>query len=374
MIQRLFANIITKQLSVNNKVIVLYGARQIGKTTLLKSLKTNKKTLWINGDLKRNQDILSQNDLTVIKDFIDDNELLIIDEAQNIPNIGLVLKILYDEFPNIQIIATGSSAIELASETKEPLTGRSKTFQMYPISLMELRKTKSIIDIKDELPMYLKYGMYPEILMLKGSESKQAHLHELVSAYLYKDILQLNNIKHSDKIYKLLQLLAYQIGSLVSIHEIANTLGINQETVNHYIDLLEKGFVIQRLSGLSNNSRKEISKMDKFYFVDVGIRNAVINNFNDIELRNDKGAIWENFIFIERQKYLSYNEIVVRNYFWRRYSGAEIDLVEQKDGVFNAFEFKWLNKKTKVPKSWTEDYPNYTYNVVDTENFKDFVI
>jgi predicted AAA+ superfamily ATPase len=374
MIQRLFANIIAKQLSVNNKVIVLYGARQIGKTTMLKSLKTNKKTLWINGDLKRNQDILSQNDLTVIKDFIDDNELLIIDEAQNIPNIGLVLKILYDEFPNIQIIATGSSAIELASETKEPLTGRSKTFQMYPISLMELRKTKSIIDIKDELPMYLKYGMYPEILMLKGSESKQAHLQELVSAYLYKDILQLNNIKHSDKIYKLLQLLAYQIGSLVSIHEIANTLGINQETVNHYIDLLEKGFVIQRLSGLSNNPRKEISKMDKFYFVDVGIRNAIINNFNAIELRNDKGALWENFIYIERQKFLSYNEIVTRNYFWRRYSGAEIDLVEQKDGVFNAFEFKWLNKNTKVPKSWAEDYPNYTYNVVDTENFKDFVI
>ncbi len=374
MINRIYSDLISKQLKVNNKVLVLYGARQIGKTTMLKNLNSSLKTLWINGDLKRNQEILSQNDIQVIKDFIDDNELLIIDEAQNIRDIGNVLKIIYDEFPQVKVIATGSSSLELANELKEPLTGRSKTLQMYPIAMMELRKTKSIIDLKDELFTYLNYGMYPEVLTLKGAESKKAHLMELVSAYLYKDVLQLNNIKHSDKIYKLLQLLAYQIGSLVSIHEIANALKINQETVNHYIDLLEKGFVIKRLSGLSNNPRKEISKMDKFYFIDVGIRNAIINNFSDIEIRNDKGALWENFIFMERQKYLSYKGLTSQSYFWRRYSGAEIDLVEQRDGIFHAFEFKWKNKKTKVPASWEEDYPNNTYTCVDVDSFKNFVI
>jgi predicted AAA+ superfamily ATPase len=374
MINRIYSDLISKQLKVNNKVLVLYGARQIGKTTMLKNLNSSLKTLWINGDLKRNQEILSQNDIQVIKDFIDDNELLIIDEAQNIRDIGNVLKIIYDEFPQVKVIATGSSSLELANELKEPLTGRSKTLQMYPIAMMELRKTKSIIDLKDELFTYLNYGMYPEVLTLKGAESKKAHLMELVSAYLYKDVLQLNNIKHSDKIYKLLQLLAYQIGSLVSIHEIANALKINQETVNHYIDLLEKGFVIKRLSGLSNNPRKEISKMDKFYFIDVGIRNAIINNFSDIEIRNDKGALWENFIFMERQKYLSYKGITSQSYFWRRYSGSEIDLVEQRDGIFHAFEFKWKNKKTKVPASWEEDYPNNTYTCVDVDSFKNFVI
>jgi uncharacterized protein len=373
-IYRLAIDIIKNELSRHRKVIVMYGARQTGKTTLLKSLKESKKTLWVNGDLQRNQDVLSRKDLTIIRELIDDNELLIIDEAQNIQDIGSVLKIIYDEIPEVQVIATGSSSLELASVTMEPLTGRSKTIHLYPVSIQELRQTMSVFDIKSELPLYLKYGMYPEILTLSGAKSKQAQLQELVTAYLYKDILQLSNIRHSDKIHKLLQLLAYQIGSLVSVNEISNTLGLNHETVNHYLDLLEKGFVIKRLSGLSNNPRKEISKMDKFYFIDVGVRNAIISNFSDIELRNDKGALWENFIFMERQKFLSYNNISCNSYFWRRYSGAEIDLIEQRDGLYHAFEIKWNAKKHKVPDSWVNTYPNHTFSVINSENFMEFVV
>lgn len=374
MIYRSISDFISDEIRLKNKVIVMYGARQTGKTTLLKSIKTNKKILWLNGDLQRNQDVLSKKDLTIIRELIDDNELLIIDEAQNIPEIGSVLKVIYDEIPEVQVIATGSSSLELASATMEPLTGRSKTIQLYPVSIQELRKTMSVFDIKSELPVYLKYGMYPEILTLAGANSKQAHLKELVTAYLYKDILQLANIRHSDKIHKLLQLLAYQIGSLVSVNEISNTLGLNHETVNHYLDLLEQGFIIKRLSGLSNNPRNEISKMDKFYFIDVGVRNAIISNFSDMDLRNDKGAIWENFIFMERQKYLSYNHISCNSYFWRRYSGAEIDLVEQRDGIYHAFEIKWNPKKRKVPDSWVKDYPNHTFDVINSENFVSYVV
>lgn len=374
MLHRIMSDNIFNQLKTNHKIIVLYGARQIGKTTLLKSINLNKKTIWINGDLKQYQDILSQNDQAKLKELIDDNELLIVDEAQNIPNIGQTLKIIYDEFPNVQVIAKGSSSLELASTTQEALTGRSKTFQMFPISMQELRRTNSVFDLKSNLSNYLKYGMYPEILTIENASAKQSHLQELVSAYLYKDILQLSNIRHSDKIHKLLQLLAFQIGSLVSVNEISNSLGLNHETVNNYLDLLEKGFIIKRLSGLSQNPRKEISKMDKFYFVDIGIRNALIQNFNDMELRTDKGALWENFIFMERQKYLSNNQISCNSYFWRRYSGAEIDLIEQREGKYFAFEFKWKNKKVKAPQSWIEDYPNQEFSAIDTENFMEFVL
>jgi len=376
MVERILTTNILQQLQNSRKVIVLYGARQIGKTTLIKTLQKeySGKCLLLNGDLKNVQDTLSSQDLETFKNTVDDNDLLIIDEAQNIPNIGINLKILFDEFPNLKIIATGSSSFELANTLKEPLTGRKTTLKMYPISLMELRKTNSIFELKAQLGSFLTYGMYPEILTLQGSNTKQQHLQELVSSYLYKDILALSNIKHSDKIHKLLQLLAHQVGSLVSVNELSNKLGLNHETINNYINLLEDGFIIQRLSGLSNNPRNEISKMDKIYFTDIGIRNAIIENYSPIDIRNDIGAIWENFIFMERQKYVSYNNIHGKNYFWRRYSGSEIDLIEMRDGMFHAFEIKWNKRKTSAPKSWLLDYPNSTFTEINQDNFTDYVL
>ena len=373
MLHRDMAGILNVALNKGNKIIVLYGARQVGKTTLLKTFAHHYKMLWINGDLQKYQDVFSKKDVAAYQELFEDNNLIIIDEAQNIPDIGTVLKILYDELPHIRIIATGSSTLDLASKTMEPLTGRSKTIKMFPISINELLKTQSVFDVKSNLNSYLTYGMYPEIITLEGANQKRQHLEELVGAYLYKDILQLTSIRHSDKLYKLLQLLAYQIGSLVSVNEISNALRLNHETVNQYITLLEKGFVIQRLSGWSNNSRKEISKMDKIYFTDIGIRNSLISNFNDIDIRQDKGAIWENFLFMERQKHLAYNEISCNSYFWRRYSGAEIDLVEQRDGKLFAYEFKWKNKKSKAPASWLEEYENQEFSVIDSDNFMGFI-
>ncbi len=376
MIQRAFITKIRSQLSENKKIVVLYGARQIGKTTMLRELARDydAKVLWVNGDLAEYQEVLSSRSKQRLTDFIDDNQLLIIDEAQNIPHIRETLKILYDEFSHVRVIATGSSALQLAGKTKESLAGRAVTMYMQPIAMMELRATHSKFEIRKNLSNYLLYGCYPEVLTTTGAESKKALLTELVSSYLYRDVLQLSNIKNSDKIYKLLQLLAYQIGDLVSVHELAKTLSLNHETVSHYIDLLQKSFVIFSLSGLSNNPRKEISKMDKYYFVDVGIRNSLINDFNEPDIRADKGGLWENFFIAERIKYLIYNDIPSINYFWRRYSGAEIDWVEQRDGVYHCLEIKWKKLRKSPPKSWVEGYPSHTYQSVNTENFLDFVL
>jgi len=373
---RRLTEVILKNLNESEKIILLFGARQVGKTTLLKEVVAGYlgKSLWMNGDLQNTKEVLSRHNIRAIKDLLDDNKLLIIDEAQNIPNIGLTLKIIFDELPDIRVVATGSSSLELANTTMEALTGRTRTFHLFPMSLLELRRDQSVFEIKDHLESHLVYGMYPEVLTLTGGESKRTHLRELVSSYLYKDILQLSNIRHSDKIHKLLQLLAFQIGNLVSVNELSKTLQLNHETINNYIDLLEKGFIIQRLSGLSNNPRNEISKMDKFYFTDIGIRNAVIENFAEVPLRNDLGALWENFIVLERLKFLNYNNIHSKNYFWRRYSGAEIDWVEQRDGRYYAFEIKWGNRKTNVPKSWVLNYPDATFTLVTKSNFTDAVI
>jgi hypothetical protein len=373
---RLLHAVLLKQLNESNKIVMLYGPRQTGKTTLLKLLveKFKGAVSWANGDLKNIQEAFSSQNLERLKEMVDDADLLIIDEAQNIPNIGINLKILYDEIPDLKIIATGSSSIELANVTKEALTGRTATFRLYPLSLEELRTQYSVFDLKQQLPGFLVYGLYPEVVMLTGISAKRQHLQEIVSGYLYKDILQLANIRHSDKIHRLLQLLAFQIGSLVSVNELAQKLSLNHETVNNYLDLLENGFIIQRLSGLSNNPRNEISKMDKFYFTDVGIRNAVIENFSDVTLRNDIGALWENFIFIERQKFLSNHGMHGKSYFWRRYSGAEINLIEQRDGLYHAFEIKWQVKNAKIPASFKQDYQDSTFQVINRENFPSFVM
>ncbi len=330
--------------------------------------------MQINADQTKYREVLSSQDLVKMKEIIGDNNLLFIDEAQNVPNIGINLKILYDNLPYLKIIATGSSSFELANRIKEPLTGRTATFQLYPVSMGELSRQNTPFELKDQLENHLLYGMYPEILQINGAKAKMNHLQELASAYLYKDVLQLSGIKHSDKIHKLLKLLSLQVGSLVSLHELGKSLGMSHETVNNYIDLLEKGFILFRLSGFSRNLRKEVTKMNKVYFYDVGIRNVLADNFNPLLYRQDIGALWENFLIAERRKKTEYQRMYGSTYFWRTYSGAELDYVEERDGRLFGFEFKWASKKARVPKTWLETYSNASFQLVNRDNFLEFVM
>lgn len=309
-----------------------------------------------------------------MKELIGKNELLFIDEAQNITDIGINLKILHDSLPELKIIATGSSAFELANQTKEPLTGRTRTFKLYPIAVQELSEGNTPFELKARLEQYMLYGMYPEVLNIQGADEKIAHLRELASAYLYKDVLELSGVQHSDKVYRLLQLLALQIGSEVSIHELAKSLGLSQPTVDRYIDLLEKGFILFRLSGFSRNLRKEITKKKKIFFFDLGVRNVLVENFNPLTARQDVGALWENFLVAERIKKIAYDQLYGRTHFWRTHTGAELDYVEERNGRLHGYEFKWKPKKRRPPKAWLETYPQATYDTVDQDNFLNFVV
>jgi len=376
MIQRALEPRLSEAVTGRRKIIVLYGARQVGKTTLVRSVLKNiqLKKLEINADLLRYRETLASQDLTKMKELIGDHELIFIDEAQNITNIGINLKILYDSLPDLKIIATGSSSFELANRIREPLTGRTATFRLYPVSIGELRRQHTDFELKEQLESYLLYGMYPEVLELEGAQAKIDHLREIASAYLYRDILQLSGIKHSDKIYQLLRLLALQVGSLVSVHELAKSLGLSQETVDHYIDLLEKGFVLFRLSGFSRNLRKEVTKMKKIYFYDPGIRNVLAENFNPLAYRQDTGALWENFLIAERRKKVEYEKLYGNAYFWRTYSGAELDYVEERGGHLYGYELKWKpGKKGRAPKTWLSAYERAAYELVDREGFLGFV-
>ena len=375
MIKRDLQQQISSVLTNRNKIIVLYGPRQVGKTTLVREITKDwaGKKLEINADQIKYREVLSSQDLTKMKELIGNHDLFFLDEAQNVPNIGINLKILHDSLPGLKIIATGSSSFELANQIKEPLTGRTVTFLLYPISIGELNRQHTPFELKDQLEKYLLYGMYPEILKLKGAKAKMGHLQELASAYLYKDILQLSGIKHPDKIHKLLKLLALQVGSLVSLHELGKSLEMSHETVNNYIDLLEKGFIIFRLSGFSRNLRKEVTKMSKVYFYDTGIRNVLAENFNSLLYRQDVGALWENFLIAQRRKKIACQRMYGSTYFWRTYSGAELDYVEERDGRLFGFEFKWTSKKARVPKTWLETYDNASFQLVNQNNFLEFV-
>ncbi len=375
MIKRAIEKDLVQDITEGKKVVIVYGARQVGKTTLVKKVTSELpyRKLEVNADLLAYQDVLSSRDLGKMKEMIGDNELLFIDEAQNIRNIGINLKILHDHLPRLRIIATGSSSFELANKVAEPLTGRTRTHRLYPIAVKELLNDHTPFEVKQNLESYLLYGMYPDVLLAEGAEKKVRILQELASSYLYKDILQLTNIKHSDKLVRLLKLLAFQAGSLVSVHELAKSLELSHETINNYIDLLEKGFIIFRLGGFSRNLRKEISKMNKIYFFDNGIRNMLIDNFNSLEFRQDTGALWENFLVSERMKKKAYDHIYGDSWFWRTYTGAEVDYLEERDGKLPGFEFKWKASKTRAPKSWLETYPEATWQLINRENFIDFV-
>jgi predicted AAA+ superfamily ATPase len=359
-----------------NKVLVIYGPRQVGKTTLLNDYlrTTSYKYRLDSGENFHIQDILSSLDFEKLKDYVSGYDLIAIDEAQKVPRIGEALKILVDHFPEIRIIATGSSSFELAGQVGEPLTGRKITLTLFPIAQLEMSKIFNPFDLRTKLEEFLIYGSYPEVVITSQKKEKIRLLHEISGSYLMKDILEFERVKSSQKLMMVLRLLAYQIGHEVSFHEIAQKVGMDHKTLMRYIDLLEKAFVIIRVGGFSRNLRNEIVKKNKFYFYDTGIRNAIIANFNQIDLRNDSGQLWENFIFIERIKKQNYHEIFTNNYFWRTWNGEEIDFIEERKGKLFGFECKWSDKKIKVPKSWLQNYPDSSVDFIHPDNYQKFIL
>ncbi|NTU47027.1 ATP-binding protein [Candidatus Roizmanbacteria bacterium] len=361
------------------EVLILYGARRVGKTTLLDNfLKVTKLRYRLDtGDNIRTQELLSSLDLSRIKEYVEGYELLAIDEAQFIPHIGKALKIIIDTIPGIKVIVTGSSSFDLSQEVGEPLTGRKTTLTMYPISQLELLKSnKNKFDLKQKLEEFLIYGSYPQIVTATSRDEKNRIITELVNSYLFKDILALETIKAPRLLLDLLKLLAFQIGSEVSFNELSTQLGFDVKTVARYIDLLEKTFVIIRLGGFSRNLRSEVTSKAKYYFLDNGIRNGVISQFNELSLRNDIGQLWENFIITERLKKRTYTNIYGQSYFWRTYEQREIDLIEERDGELYPFECKWSMKEVKpiIPRDWVTAYPlSKELGVIHPDNYLDFV-
>jgi len=373
MIDRLLINDIKSKL-FKGKAILLLGPRQVGKTTLLKKLADDKdKLLWINADEIENQAIFDVVSAKRMKKVFGDHNLIIIDEAQRIPDIGLKLKIITDELKDIQVIATGSSAFELANKINEPLTGRKWEYMLHPLSFQEMVNDHGYQTEKKLLNHRLVYGYYPDVVTNDGDE--QVRLKLLTDSYLYKDILIWNKINKADKIVKLLQALAFQVGHQVSYNEIGNKIGLDTRTVETYIDLLEKSFVIFRLGTFSRNLRNELTKTRKVYFYDNGIRNAIISNYNPVELRDDVGVLWENFLMSERQKFLSYNNIYTNRFFWRTKAQQEIDYIEERGGKLHAYEFKWNeNAKYKFPATFLKAYPKSQTQVITPNNFDDFIL
>ena len=358
-----------------NKVNLLYGPRRVGKTTLIKQLlkNINKKVFVGDGDDIQLRNILSSNDKTRILSALQDYDYIFIDEAQRIPDIGWGLKILIDNLPETIIIASGSSSFQLSSQVGAPLTGRSITSMLFPISVIELKQQFGGMHIIQNLENYLVYGMYPEILNIRNSKDKISYLFELRNSYLLKDILELENIRNADKMHDLLRLLAFQIGQEVSLSELGNALELAKQTISRYLDLLEKAFIIKKIGGFSRNLRKEVIKTNRYYFFDNGILNAIINNFNIVEHRNDIGMLWENFMVMERIKKQHYNKIYSNNYFWRTYDQKEVDFVEEREGKLFGYEFKWKNKKTKIQQEWLNTYENASFEVINKENFLQFL-
>jgi predicted AAA+ superfamily ATPase len=369
MIQRTLQKSIESQL-YRGKAIVIYGARQVGKTTLVKQIMAGqtKKALFLNADLPETRDSLTNKNAHELKDLVGNAALVVIDEAQRIENIGLTIKILVDTYPEVQIIATGSSSFELANKINEPLTGRSIEYTLFPLTYTELKPGYSDTPIS-LMERMLRLGSYPGIW---GQTDNRAELilAQLTNGVLYKDILEFEQLKKAPLLTQLLQALALQIGSEVSYSELANLLKTNVRTVERYIFLLEQIFVIYRLPALRRNPRREIGQLRKIYFYDIGLRNALIRNHNPTNIRQDTGALWENFCIIERLKHMSYADKYTNNFFWRSASQKEVDLIEEYDGIMHAYEFKWGDKLPVLPKEFAELYPNHEFQVINPQNFQ----
>jgi len=374
MLNRFYQSRLSKQI-VPNKVLVIYGPRRVGKTTLVENfLKSYSGNFFkSSGEDAKLREVLESSDFAKIIPFFSDYDLVFIDEAQKINNVGQGLKILVDQIPNIRIIATGSSSFALSSQVGEPLVGRQKILKLYPLSIMELRKEYGTGSVEQNLENWLIFGSYPEVVTQRSFKGKIDYLETIRDSYLYKDILELENVRNSRKIYNLLRLIAFQIGNEVSYQELGTQLSMSKNTVIRYLDLLEKSFVLINVGGFSRNLRKEISKTSRYYFYDNGVRNSIIGNFNQLDGRNDIGQLWENFLFIERMKKREYLKMYGNYYFWRTYDKKEIDLIEERGGKLFAYEFKWGKKAVKAPEGWLETYKNSSYKVINQENYLSFV-
>jgi uncharacterized protein len=363
-----------KERFFRGKALLLFGPRQSGKSTLIENLlkSQDKEWLYLNGDDADVREILTNTTATKLKAIAGNKEIVFIDEAQRIVNIGLTLKLFTDQIKGVQVIATGSSAFELSSQVNEPLTGRKYEFMLYPLSFSEMVKHHGLLQEKRLIEHRLIFGYYPEIVSKPGEESELLKL--LANSYLYKDLLTLEQIKKPLLLEKLLKALALQVGSEISYHEIAQTIGSDTKTVDKYIDLLEKTFVVFRLPAFSRNVRNEIKKGKKVYFYDCGIRNAIINNFKSLSTRTDTGALWENFVIAERMKFLRYQNIDTTYYFWRTTQQQEIDLIEETIETLAAYEFKWSKtERVRFPQTFTENYPNVETRIISPENIEEFI-
>lgn len=376
-INRILFKEFQKQLRAG-RVLILMGARRVGKTEFLKQIKSTlpgDKVLSLNGEDQKTIDAMAERSVENLRAFVGNYDYLIIDEAQHIPDIGMKLKLMVDEIPKLSIIVTGSSMFELNNKLGEPLVGRSHITYMYPLAQIEFSALENPIERTSKLEQRLIFGSYPELLKFPGNDEKIDYLEGLISSYLLRDILVYEGIKKADKIIDLLRLIAFQIGKEVSIDELANNLkGISRNTVESYLDLLTKVFIIYPMRGFSRNLRKEISKSNRWYFYDNGIRNALLRNYNSLNMRADSGQLWENYLMSERMKVNSYLKRRVNCYYWRTYDQQEIDLIEEHSDGLNAFEFKWNKKNAKIPGAWQKNYPESSFELIQQDNYLDFVL
>lgn len=361
-----------------NKVLLLLGPRRVGKTVLIKNILAelpNEKALQLNGEDMATEALLKVRSIENYKRLLYGYTLLVIDEAQKINEIGAVLKLMVDEVPGIKILVSGSSMFDLNNKLGEPLTGRKKTFLLYPLAQMEYMQIENLVQTKSNLDQRLLYGSYPELLKLNRALEKENYLNELVTDYLLKDILALDGVRNASKMMDLLKLVAFQIGKEVSYDELGKQLGMSKNTVERYLDLLSKVFVVFKVSGFSRNLRSEIVKTSKWYFYDLGIRNTLVSNFAPLSLRTDVGDLWENYCLVERLKYLAYTETKAYYYFWRTYQQQEIDWIEDRGGKLSAFEIKWnSNKNVKTPTAWKAAYPEASFEPITSDNYLEWIL
>jgi predicted AAA+ superfamily ATPase len=375
-IQRSLEKLIKEYLQPN-KVVIVLGARRVGKTELIKHLlaETTDKTMILNGEDQDVQLALFDRSIRNYKQFLANTQLLVIDEAQAIPEIGLKLKLMINSIVGLKILVTGSSVFDLDNQLGEPLVGRSYTFKLFPLSQMELSVRENYMETKSNLNERLIYGGYPELLQLEGNDKKENYLKEQVNSYLLKDILAFEGIRKQAKIVALLRLIAFRVGSEISMESIGKDLDLNKSTVDRYLDLLSKVFIIYNVRGFSRNLDTEVTKKSKWYFYDNGVRNALINNFNPMPLRDDHGILWENYMISERLKFQEYQRLHTANFFWRTHTQQEIDWIEDRGGQLHAYEFKWgTNKHSKKPALWEKKYPTATYETINPENYIDFIV